>query len=81
MEEAVAALVRLAAWKLDTYGRDPGGTCSVYSHGSDRFRAGTLGPAAGDRRPPRHQRTACPGQHLYGMLPGPPTGRGRIDRW
>ena len=69
--------MRLAAWKLDRYGRNPKGTVKVYSHGSDRFPAGRTRPAPGDRRPPRHQRDRLP---RHAPLPAAaertPAGRG-----
>lgn len=63
------ALVQLAAWKLDKYGRHPRSRVKVYSHGSDRFPAGRtvrLPTIAGHRDT---NLTACPGQHLYDQLP------------
>ena len=39
-DEVVSALVRLAAWKLDPYDRNPRGRVSVFSHGSDRYPYG-----------------------------------------
>ena len=62
------ALVRLAAWKLDRYGRDPKGTVKVYSHGSDRFPAGRSVrlPVIDGHRDTNE--TACPGTHLYQRL-------------
>ena len=63
------ALVRLAAWKLDKYGRNPKGTVKVYSHGSDRFPAGRTVrlPVIDGHRDTNE--TACPGTHLYQRLP------------
>jgi N-acetylmuramoyl-L-alanine amidase-like protein len=63
------ALVRLAAWKLDRYGRNPKGTVKVYSHGSDRFPAGRSVrlPVIDGHRDTNE--TACPGAHLYQRLP------------
>jgi hypothetical protein len=62
-------LVRLAAWKLDRYGRHPKGTVKVYSHGSDRFPAGRSVrlPVIDGHRDTNE--TACPGTHLYQRLP------------
>jgi len=63
------AIVHLAAWKLDKYGRNPAGRVRVYSHGSDRFPAGrmvTLPTMDGHRDT---NQTACPGKHLYQKLP------------
>ena len=63
------ALVRLAAWKLDRYGRNPKGTVKVFSHGSDRFPPGRSVrlPAIDGHRDTNE--TACPGTHLYQRLP------------
>jgi hypothetical protein len=63
------ALVRLAAWKLDRYGRNPKGTVKVYSHGSDRFPAGRSVrlPVIDGHRDTNE--TACPGIRLYQRLP------------
>jgi uncharacterized protein with LGFP repeats len=68
------AIVRLAAWKLHRHGRNPKGTVTVYSHGSDRFPKGRKVrlPVIDGHRDTNH--TACPGQHLYAALP-------RIRRW
>ena len=61
--------MRLAAWKLDKYGRNPKGTVKVYSHGSDRFPAGrTVRLPVIDGHRDTNQ-TACPGTHLYQRLP------------
>ncbi len=63
------ALVRLAAWKLNKYGRHPRGTVKVYSHGSDRFPADrTVRLPVIDGHRDTNQ-TACPGTHLYQRLP------------
>jgi hypothetical protein len=63
------AIVRLAAWKLHKYGRNPKGTVKVYSHGSDRFPAGRTVrlPVIDGHRDTNE--TACPGRHLYARLP------------
>jgi hypothetical protein len=64
------AIVQLAAWKLDKYGRDPAGHAWVYSHGSDRFPDGrTVRLPVLDGHRDTNQ-TACPGRHLYDKLPG-----------
>jgi hypothetical protein len=68
-DQVVTAIVRLAAWKLDRYHREPSGTTRVYSHGSDRFAEGrtvTLPVIDGHRDT---NQTACPGQDLYDLLP------------
>ncbi|MCW2814365.1 MAG: N-acetylmuramoyl-L-alanine amidase [Nocardioides sp.] len=65
----VAALSRLAAWKLARHGRNPAGRVKVWSHGSDRFGTGrkvTL-PAIDGHRDTNE--TACPGERLYDRLP------------
>ena len=63
------AIVRLAAWKLHQYGRNPNGTVKVYSHGSDRYPAGRTVrlPVIDGHRDTNE--TACPGRHLYARLP------------
>lgn len=69
-DRALSAIVRLAAWRLDWYDRDPRGTITVRSHGSDRFAAGrhvTLPVIDGHRDT---NETACPGKYLYAELPG-----------
>jgi uncharacterized protein with LGFP repeats len=67
--ETLAAIVRLAAWKLAPYGRDPEGTASVTSEGSDKFLAARVVqlPVIDGHRDTND--TACPGQHLYDQLP------------
>ena len=63
------AIVQIAAWKLDKYGRNPQGTARVYSRGSDRFPAGrTVRLPVIDGHRDTNQ-TACPGAHLYSKLP------------
>ncbi len=65
----VTALVKLAAWKLHRNRRAPNGKVRVYSHGSDRYRAGTTVrlPAIDGHRDTNE--TACPGSRLYRHLP------------
>lgn len=67
-DRVVRALVRLAAWKLDAYGRKPRGTARVYSKGSDRFGTGWVELKVIDGHRDTNQ-TACPGQELYERLP------------
>jgi hypothetical protein len=65
----VGAIVRIAAWKLHKYGRHPKGWIRVWSHGSDRYPAGTrvrLRVIDGHRDT---NYTACPGKYLYERLP------------
>jgi N-acetylmuramoyl-L-alanine amidase len=65
----IGALARLAAWKLDMYGRNPRGRVRVVSEGSDRYRDGRrvkLPVIDGHRDT---NQTACPGRHLYDALP------------
>ena len=66
---AVAALTRLAAWKLDKHGRDATGQVWVTSTGSDKYRDGRRVrlPAIDGHRDTND--TACPGQQLYERLP------------
>jgi hypothetical protein len=67
--QVIKALVHLAAWKLDMYDRKPGHRIGVYSHGSDKFRAGRKVrlPVIDGHRDTND--TACPGKHLYKKLP------------
>lgn len=67
--KVIGALARLAAWKLDRYGRNPAGRVRVWSHGSDRYPRGrtvTLRAIDGHRDT---NQTACPGARLYQRLP------------
>jgi len=67
-DKVITAIVRLAAWKLDKYDRKPTGKVRVYSHGSDKYAAGTWVtlPVIDGHRDTND--TACPGRHLYGQL-------------
>ena len=68
-EPVLQAIAAVAAWKLDTYGRDPLATVAVTSEGSDKFRRSqvvTLPVIDGHRDT---NDTACPGKHLYARLP------------
>ncbi|MCY7395314.1 MAG: peptidoglycan recognition protein [Nocardioides sp.] len=63
------AIAAVAAWKLDLFGRDPLGTTTVVSEGSDRFRGGksvSLPVIDGHRDT---NQTSCPGSLLYAALP------------
>ncbi|NHC24656.1 hypothetical protein G6553_15940 [Nocardioides sp. IC4_145] len=65
----IAAIARVAAWKLDQYGRDPLGRVTITSEGSDKFRSGrsvTLPVIDGHRDT---NDTSCPGSNLYAALP------------
>jgi uncharacterized protein with LGFP repeats len=67
--ELVRSLVRLSAWKLDRYDRQPSGYTRVRSEGSDRYPEGTwvrLPVIDGHRDT---NQTACPGDALYAKLP------------
>ena len=79
--EAVTAVVKLAAWKLDKYGRYADGKVTVTSTGSDKYPEGTRVrlPAIDGHRDTND--TACPGR-AYDQLPEirDRTQR-RIDRW
>ena len=81
-DDVVTMLVKLAAWKLDGYDRDPRGTVRVYSQGSDAYPAGRrvrLPVIDGHRDT---NATACPGQLLYDLLPGIREAAGqRVDRF
>ncbi|UDY24476.1 peptidoglycan recognition protein [Nocardioides sp. Kera G14] len=67
--QAIRAIVRLAAWKLDAYGGHPRGTVVVRSQGSDRYPTGTRVrlPVIDGHRDTNE--TSCPGQRLYNLLP------------
>lgn len=68
-KRVVRAVARLAAWKLDRYGRNPRGRITVRSEGSDKYPAGRkvrLRVIDGHRDT---NDTACPGKHLYDALP------------
>ena len=67
--KVVRALVRLAAWKLDKHGRQPIQTTGVTSQGSDMYPDGQRVrlPVIDGHRDTNG--TACPGQHLYALLP------------
>jgi hypothetical protein len=78
--EMVEAIVAVAAWKLDGYGRDPMGRISVRSEGSDKFRANQVVdlPVLDGHRDTND--TACPGKNLYAQLPAIRTAtKARID--
>lgn len=62
-------IVKISAWKLDKYGRNPTGTVLVKSTGSDRYRAGKVlrMPVMNGHRDTNW--TACPGAKLYAKLP------------
>jgi uncharacterized protein with LGFP repeats len=79
--EAVTAVVKLAAWKLDTYGRDAEGTVRVTSTGSDKYPDGTSVrlPVIDGHRDTND--TECPGR-AYGKLPQiRDRTQWRIDHW
>ncbi len=63
------AVARLAAWKLDAFGRHPLEKISIRSTGSDRYRAGKKVklPVIDGHRDTND--TACPGSYLYQKLP------------
>jgi len=65
----ISSIVRLAAWKLDKYDRNPSGLAGVFSQGSDKFSAGQKVrlPVIDGHRDTND--TACPGAHLYALLP------------
>ena len=68
-DEVLGAIARLAAWKLDRYGRNPRGRIRVKSEGSDNVAAGDVVrlPVIDGHRDTND--TACPGRHLYAALP------------
>ena len=79
--EAVNAIVNLAAWKLDKYGRNADGMVRVTSTGSDKYPDGTRVrlPAIDGHRDTND--TECPGR-AYGRLPQiRDRTQWRIDHW
>ena len=81
-ELVISAIVRMAAWKLDSFDRRPTGWISVYSHGSDRYPEGrTVALRVIDGHRDTND-TACPGAHLYSKL-GTIRNRTqtRVDAW
>ena len=81
-EAVLKALVHLAAWKLDMYGRRPARHAKVYSQGSDKFAAGQQVrlPVIDGHRDTND--TACPGKHLYKKLDGiRARTQARVDRF
>ncbi len=68
-DAAVGRLVRLAAWKLDKYDRDPRRKIRVRSQGSDLYREGKVVrlPVIDGHRDTNQ--TECPGEELYDLLP------------
>ncbi len=67
--QTIGALVRLTAWKLGMYQRDPEGTVAVLSEGSDKYAASQVVvlPVVDGHRDTND--TACPGTLLYARLP------------
>jgi hypothetical protein len=63
------AVAAIAAWKLSRWSGDPLGRARVVSEGSDKFATGrsVLLPVIDGHRDTND--TACPGSHLYAMLP------------
>ena len=59
--KALRTVIRLAAWKLDRYGREATGRVSRPVHGQRQVRRGRARAAPGHRRAPRHQRHRLPG--------------------
>jgi uncharacterized protein with LGFP repeats len=81
-EAVIAAIVRIAAWKLDRFHRKPTGWIPVYSHGSDKYPEGrTVGLRVIDGHRDTNY-TACPGARLYSKL-GTIRNRTqrRVDAW
>jgi len=65
----IRALVRIASWKLDMYDGHPRRTVRIRSKGSDLYADGVLVelPTIDGHRDTNQ--TACPGGHLYDVLP------------
>lgn len=67
-EKALAAVARLAAWKLGIYGHNPAGTAYLLSGGSNKYRKGvrvSFNSISGHRD---GFATECPGTVLYDDL-------------
>jgi hypothetical protein len=64
----LTSIVRLAAWRLDHYKRNPAGRVKVRSHGSDKYAAGEKVrlPIIDGHRDTND--TECPGELLYAKL-------------
>jgi hypothetical protein len=81
-DASVSAVVRLAAWKLDLYGRKPATRTWVRSQGSDLYPDGRwarLWTVDGHRDT---NQTACPGHYLYARLPAiRDRAQARVDRY
>lgn len=65
----ITGVVKLAAWKLDKYGRKPRGKLKIFSHGSDKYPYGTTVrlPVIDGHRDTND--TSCPGIRMYKKLP------------
>ena len=68
-EAIIDAVAAVAAWKLDAYGRQPRGTTTVRSSGSDKYAAGALVKLRVIDGHRDTNGTACPGGRLYERLP------------
>jgi uncharacterized protein with LGFP repeats len=80
--DAVTTVVKLAAWKLDKYGRNASGRVTVRSTGSDKYAEDERVrlPVIDGHRDTND--TACPGERLYAQLPGiRRRAQWRIDHW
>lgn len=66
---SIVMVVKLAAWKIDYYNRNPLGKIWVKSQGSDLFKKGRVVhlPVIDGHRDTNQ--TACPGNKLYAKLP------------
>ncbi len=67
--KAVSTVIKLAAWKLDRYGRMATGRVVVRSTGSDKYAEDERVrlPVIDGHRDTND--TACPGEYLYAKLP------------
>ncbi len=78
-DDVLDAVAAVAAWKLQPYDRDVMGNVRVYSHGSDRFRAGRKVRLPDHRRPPRHQPDRVSRPAPLPPPPGHPAAHRRAD--
>jgi flagellar hook assembly protein FlgD len=67
---AKASLEQFLAWRLDVAHLDPAGTTSVTSGGNSKYRAGAVVSARAISGHRNFYPTDCPGNALYGLLPG-----------
>jgi len=67
-DAVIQMIIKLSAWKLDIYGRNPNGTVKVKSEGSDKYPKGRVltMPVMNGHRDTND--TSCPGWQIYKRL-------------